>query len=46
MESEKISGGKKVEDLFEYTSDKNKDWMKIENLTNWIEQKKNLIGTF
>ena len=37
-DSSRIQGGKKVEKDFQYTSDKNKEWMLIEQLEDWIEK--------
>ena len=39
-----IKDGKPVGNSFSYTSDNNKEWMKIETLQQWIENNKNKIG--
>ncbi len=40
----RIGTGKKVDPQFLYSSDKNKDWMKISELKNWIEKNRSKIG--
>jgi UDP-N-acetylglucosamine 4,6-dehydratase/5-epimerase len=42
----RIGDGIRVPDDFMYTSDNNKEWMKISELQNWIETNKNKIGNF
>jgi UDP-N-acetylglucosamine 4,6-dehydratase (inverting) len=41
---ERIGSGKRVDSKFVYSSDGNKDWMKISELQEWIEKNKNKIG--
>jgi len=41
-----IGNGKKVKSNFSYTSDNNTDWMSIEQLENWININKSIIGKF
>jgi len=41
-----IGDGKKVPNNFSYTSDKNTDWMSIENLRSWIDKHKTTAGDF
>ena len=41
---ERIGGGKKVDSDFMYCSDNNKEWMKISELQEWIENNKDKIG--
>jgi UDP-N-acetylglucosamine 4,6-dehydratase (inverting) len=36
--------GKKVNKDFVYTSDSNKDWMKVDQLRDWIKKNKNKVG--
>jgi UDP-N-acetylglucosamine 4,6-dehydratase/5-epimerase len=40
----RIGDGIKVPENFMYTSDNNKEWMKISELQNWIKANKNKIG--
>ena len=40
----RIGDGIRVEEDFMYTSDNNKEWMKISELQDWIETNKNKIG--
>ena len=40
----RVGKGKKVPNGFTYTSDNNKDWMKIAELNTWIENNKQKIG--
>lgn len=40
-----IKGGKQVPEGFSYTSDKNKEWMTITQLQEWIEKNKVKIGS-
>jgi UDP-N-acetylglucosamine 4,6-dehydratase/5-epimerase len=40
----RIGDGVRVPEDFIYTSDNNKEWMKISELKNWIELNKNKIG--
>ena len=40
----RIGDGMRVPENFTYTSDNNKEWMKISELKNWIELNKNKIG--
>jgi len=42
---ERIKNGVKVEDGFTYTSDNNRHWMSIEDLSNWISANKNKVGS-
>ena len=37
----RIKGGQKVSEGFVYTSDKNKDWLKSENLEKWLKDENN-----
>ena len=46
LDQHRIGLGVKVSDDFEYTSDKNSEWMDIEYLSQWISRNKKLIGTF
>jgi len=41
---ERIGKGVKVDPSFKYSSDNNKEWMKISELQDWIEKKRNKIG--
>jgi UDP-N-acetylglucosamine 4,6-dehydratase (inverting) len=41
----RIKDGIKVEDNFFYTSDKNNEWMSIEQLREWINKNGDLIGS-
>jgi UDP-N-acetylglucosamine 4,6-dehydratase/5-epimerase len=41
---ERIGDGVKVDPDFIYSSDNNKEWMKIRTLENWIEGNRNKIG--
>jgi len=41
---ERNSGGKKVADDFTYSSDSNKDWMSVKELSKWIQKNINIIG--
>ena len=43
-DSNRIGGGKKVDSNFMYSSDNNKDWMKVKTLQNWIEKNQDKIG--
>jgi UDP-N-acetylglucosamine 4,6-dehydratase (inverting) len=40
----RINGGKLVSPGFTYSSDNNKDWMSVSNLSNWVENNRHLIG--
>ena len=40
-----IKGGKRVPEGFSYTSDKNTEWMSIDELKSWIEKNKVKIGS-
>ena len=40
----RIGDGIRVQENFMYTSDNNKEWMKISDLQDWIEVNKNKIG--
>ncbi len=40
------SNGKLVNSGFKYTSDSNDSWMKVEELSKWIENNRNIIGYF
>ena len=40
-DEERIKNGKKVEDGFIYNSENNKEWMKREDLSSWIEANQN-----
>ena len=42
----RIKDGQKVPEGFNYSSDNNKEWMKPEELTNWIEANSAKIGRF
>ena len=41
---ERIGNGRKVNPSFVYSSDNNKEWMKIEELKDWIAKNKDKIG--
>jgi len=41
---ERIKNGKKVSNNFEYSSEKNKSWMKISELQAWIKQNGDQLG--
>ena len=41
----RINSGKKVPDGFQYTSDKNTEWMPFEELQSWIATHRKKIGT-
>jgi FlaA1/EpsC-like NDP-sugar epimerase len=41
---ERVGKGVKVEPEFLYSSDNNKEWMKISELKEWIKENKNKIG--
>jgi UDP-N-acetylglucosamine 4,6-dehydratase/5-epimerase len=41
---ERIGNGSKVEENFMYSSNNNKEWMKISQLQDWIEKNRNKIG--
>lgn len=43
-DSKRIGNGKKVSPNFKYSSDTNKDWMKISELKTWIKNNKEKIG--
>ena len=43
---ERIGKGKKVDPNFIYSSDNNSDWMKVEELQEWIKVNFNKIGNF
>ena len=43
-DKKRIKDGKLVSDEFTYSSDNNKDWMSVDQLINWIENKKGKIG--
>jgi UDP-N-acetylglucosamine 4,6-dehydratase/5-epimerase len=40
----RINGGRKVDESFMYTSDKNTEWMPVEALRAWIEEHKDTRG--
>ena len=40
----RIKNGKRVSEDFVYSSDNNKDWMSIKELSAWIEKNRNKIG--
>lgn len=42
----RIVDGRRVPDGFEYSSDKNTEWMSMETLGSWIGQNKDSIGEF
>lgn len=42
----RANGGVKVPENFTYSSDKNKEWMPVEQLRSWIEAHRNKIGAF
>jgi UDP-N-acetylglucosamine 4,6-dehydratase/5-epimerase len=42
---ERIGNGVRVDEGFMYSSDNNKDWMKISELQEWIEKNRNKIGS-
>ena len=42
----RIGNGKLVQKGFVYSSEKNTNWMKSENLRKWIKKNKNDIGNF
>ncbi len=44
--SERIKNGRKVEDGFIYSSDRNAEWMGEDELCAWIEKNKEKIGAF
>ncbi len=44
-DAERIKDGIKVDENFVYTSDNNKVWMSVEELSSWIEANKNKIGS-
>lgn len=41
---DRIGDGVKVDSNFSYSSDNNSDWMKIEELKDWIEKNKDKVG--
>lgn len=41
---ERIKDGTRVPENFTYTSDNNEEWMSVETLAQWVEQKRNEIG--
>lgn len=41
----RIRDGVKVDESFAYTSDNNQEWMSVETLRQWVEAKRNQIGT-
>lgn len=41
----RIKDGRKVSDDFMYTSDRNTDWMSVEQLSQWIEQHRHLLAS-
>ena len=43
-DKKRINGGKKVSKDFQYTSDKNIEWMTNKFLSEWIEKNKSKIG--
>ena len=45
QDPERIAEGKKVDPGFTYCSDRNKDWMEISELQEWIEKNKETIGS-
>lgn len=45
QDMKRIKNGIKVEDGFTYTSDNNRHWMSIEDLSNWINVNKNKVGS-
>jgi UDP-N-acetylglucosamine 4,6-dehydratase len=42
----RIKDGRKVAPAFQYTSDRNQDWMSVEQLRHWIEQNRDKLLTF
>jgi len=44
LDPDKIKNGRKVAEDFEYVSNRNPDIMKIEQLQNWLNSNKNIIG--
>ncbi len=44
QDMERIKNGVRVEDEFTYTSDNNRHWMSIEDLSSWINANKNKVG--
>ena len=40
----RINGGRKVDENFMYTSDKNTEWMPVDALRAWIEAHNNIRG--
>ena len=44
-DSNRIKNGKKVDENFTYSSDNNKYWMSIEELSRWIKMNKSKIGS-
>ncbi len=44
-DSKRIGVGVKVEPDFVYCSDNNKEWMKISELSAWIEENRSRIGS-
>jgi UDP-N-acetylglucosamine 4,6-dehydratase/5-epimerase len=43
-DAKRIGNGVKVDSDFTYSSDSNKEWMKISELQDWIEKNRNKIG--
>ena len=43
-DEKRIGSGKKVDPSFTYSSNNNKEWMKIEELSKWIEENKDDLG--
>jgi len=44
LDPARIKDGKRVPDDFVYSSDKNEDWMSVDELHSWIESNRNKIG--
>lgn len=44
IDQERIKNGKKVNSDFEYSSDKNSDWMSVDILREWISKNSSIIG--
>mgnify|MGYP000945257846 CR=1 FL=1 len=44
LDPARIKDGKRVPDDFVYSSDKNVDWMSVDELHSWIESNRNKIG--
>ena len=46
VDPERIGKGVKVGNNFIYSSDKNKEWMTVKTLINWIDENQNKIGSY